>query len=199
MELSTHKRQAAVVADRDLGLVRVDEDARMASRPAAAVAGHDAVVRPADRLLVDELYGGVGLGLQSCRKTCISSARLCLSNHIYTYLLSSFNPTHLVGDDACMSEGQYDGAVKQNKRTCRSKSVCSNRGPVMASLRGRWLRDQISFRLGACGSSAGTWVCVLGTGDSVDTAGATALSSSLRAVVVNVRRAMADSPRADRR
>lgn len=61
--LSTHKRQAAVVADRDLGLVRVDEDARVAGGPAPAVAGHDAFVRPADGLLVDELYGGVGLGL----------------------------------------------------------------------------------------------------------------------------------------
>lgn len=90
------------------------------------------------------------------------------------------------------------GRSKSKQRTCRSKSVCSNRGPVMASLRGRWLRDQISFRLGACGSSAGTWLCVLGKGDSVDV-GATALSSSLRAVIVSVRRAMVDSPRADRK
>lgn len=62
-EGSTHEWQAAVVADCDLWLVRVDEDARMTRWSAAAVACHNAIVRPADGLLVDELHSGVRLGL----------------------------------------------------------------------------------------------------------------------------------------
>lgn len=61
--MDTYEWQSAVGAGRDLRLVRVDKNARVAGRATAAVAGHHAVVRPADRLLVDELYGGVGLRL----------------------------------------------------------------------------------------------------------------------------------------
>lgn len=60
----THEWQATVVADRDLGLVGIDEDTRVSGGTAAAVAGHHTVVCPAHRLLVDELHGGVGLGLR---------------------------------------------------------------------------------------------------------------------------------------
>jgi hypothetical protein len=57
------KWQAAVAARRDLGLVGVDEDPGVSGRAAAAVAGNDALVRPADGLLVNHLHGGLGLGL----------------------------------------------------------------------------------------------------------------------------------------
>lgn len=69
----------------------------------------------------------------------------------------------------------------------------------MASCLGRWLRDQISFLLGAWGSSAGTWLSFLGTGESVDGAGVMPLLSNWRAVVANDRCARRESPRADRR
>lgn len=59
----TYKRQPAVPARRNLGLVGVDKDLGVAGRAAAAVAGHDAVVGPPHRLLVDELDGCVGPGL----------------------------------------------------------------------------------------------------------------------------------------
>lgn len=41
-------------------------------RTAAAIAGHNPVVRPADGLLVDELHGGVGLGLRQWLASCES-------------------------------------------------------------------------------------------------------------------------------
>lgn len=56
--------QAAVVADGNLGLVGVDEDPGVSVRTAAAITRHNSVVGPADGLLVDELYGRVGLGLE---------------------------------------------------------------------------------------------------------------------------------------
>lgn len=59
----TYKRKTAVRAPADLRLVGVDEDARVAERAAAAVARHDAVVCPANGLLVDEVDGRVGAGL----------------------------------------------------------------------------------------------------------------------------------------
>lgn len=59
----THIWQSAIVADRDLGLVCVDEDPRVSMRATAAIASYHAVVSPVDRLLVDELDGRVGLGL----------------------------------------------------------------------------------------------------------------------------------------
>lgn len=53
-------------------------------------------------------------------------------------------------------------AAAETKRepTCNSKSVCSKRGPVMATARGRWVRDQISARFGA-------WATAVGAGPSV--------------------------------
>jgi hypothetical protein len=55
----TYKRQPAVTARRDLGLVRVDVNLGVSGRPTASVAGYDPVVRPPHRLLVDELDGSV--------------------------------------------------------------------------------------------------------------------------------------------
>lgn len=56
--------QAAVVAGGNLGLVRVDEDPGVSVRTTASITSHDPVVSPADGLLVDELHGRVGLGLE---------------------------------------------------------------------------------------------------------------------------------------
>lgn len=61
----TYKRQTAVAAGSNLGLVGVDEDLGVAEGTAAAVAADDALLRPADGLLVDELDGSHGLGLRS--------------------------------------------------------------------------------------------------------------------------------------
>lgn len=67
LDIDTHIRKPAVTARHDLRLVRVDEDARMPGRTTASVARNDTFVRPPDRLLVNELYRGVGLGLD-CRR-----------------------------------------------------------------------------------------------------------------------------------
>lgn len=56
---STYERQSAIVADRNLRLVGVDEDPRVSSRATATVTGHHAVVCPSNWLLVDELYSSV--------------------------------------------------------------------------------------------------------------------------------------------
>ena len=66
----TYKRETAVATRGNLGLIRVDEDLGMACRAATAIAGHDPVVCPADRLLVNELHGGVWLRL--CQASSIS-------------------------------------------------------------------------------------------------------------------------------
>ena len=100
----TYEWQAAVVAGGNLGLVGVDEDPGVSVRATTSIASHDSVVSPADRLLVDEIHGRVGLGLwqwlanRNCRGT-VCPVLAALS-------------------------------------TWRSKSVCSKRGPVIASLRG---------------------------------------------------------------
>lgn len=60
------ERHAAVGAPADLWLVDVDEDARVAERPAAAVAGDLALLRPAHWLLVDEVDCGEWAGLETC-------------------------------------------------------------------------------------------------------------------------------------
>ena len=57
--MTTYKGKTAVRAPADLRLIGVDEDARVAEGTAAAVAGHDAVVRPADGLLVDQVDGSI--------------------------------------------------------------------------------------------------------------------------------------------
>lgn len=56
--------QAAVVTGGNLGLVGVDEDAGVSVGTTASIASHNPVVSPADGLLVDELNGRVGLGLE---------------------------------------------------------------------------------------------------------------------------------------
>jgi hypothetical protein len=63
LEWKTYEWESAVCAPADLRLVDVDEDPRVAEGAAASVAGHDAVVYPADGLLVDEFDGGVWAGL----------------------------------------------------------------------------------------------------------------------------------------
>jgi hypothetical protein len=52
---STYKWETAVRAPADLRLIGVDEDARVAEGTASTVARHDALVRPADGLLVDQV------------------------------------------------------------------------------------------------------------------------------------------------
>jgi hypothetical protein len=59
----TYERQTAVCAPADLGLICVDEDLGVAEGTAAAIAGNDAVVSPADGLLVDEVDSGIWAGL----------------------------------------------------------------------------------------------------------------------------------------
>ena len=59
----TYKRQPAVTACCNLGLVGGDEDLGGSGGTAAAVAGRDPVVRPPHGLLVDELDGGIRPGL----------------------------------------------------------------------------------------------------------------------------------------
>lgn len=60
----TYIWHSAVVANRDFRLVGVDEDSWVTSGTTTTVAGNHAVMSPADGLLVDKLYGGVGLGLE---------------------------------------------------------------------------------------------------------------------------------------
>jgi hypothetical protein len=62
-ERKTYKRQPAVPARRNLGLVRVDKDLGVSRGPAPSVARDHPVVRPPHGLLVDELDGGVRPGL----------------------------------------------------------------------------------------------------------------------------------------
>lgn len=67
-----------------------------------------------------------------------------------------------------------------------SRSVCSKRGPVMASARGLWVRDQTSVRLGACWTVVGagppvTW------GTFLSPLVGTVVDSNCRAVAVNDR------------
>ena len=61
--MGTYERKTAVAAGGDLGLVGVEVDLGMAQGTTAAVASDDMLLRPADRLSVDELNGSVGLGL----------------------------------------------------------------------------------------------------------------------------------------
>lgn len=59
----TYERQSAVAASSNLGLVGVDIDSRVAEGAATTVTADDSLLCPADGLLVDELNGGIGLGL----------------------------------------------------------------------------------------------------------------------------------------
>ena len=156
----------------------------MSHGAAAAVAGHDPVVRPPDGLLVDELDGGIRAGLFQKSKQLVSSIRT--HNHNHNYPLSSpplpvcAQLAHRItvrsqrkrkeGKKKTKKKdpGRKNGRRGVQQRTCSSKSVCSNRGPVMATDRGRWLRDHTSARFGACATAVGagpsvTWgsVCVL--------------------------------------
>lgn len=55
----TYKRKTTVCAPANLGLVGVDEDPGVTERAASAVAGDNALVCPADGLLVNEIDSGV--------------------------------------------------------------------------------------------------------------------------------------------
>jgi hypothetical protein len=55
--VSSYKGEPAVSAPANLGLVEVDEDARMPQWTAATIARDDTLMPPADRLLVDQLNG----------------------------------------------------------------------------------------------------------------------------------------------
>ena len=55
----SYKGQPAVAACGNLRLVGVDEDLGMSRRATAAVTSNDAIMRPPDWLLVDELYSRV--------------------------------------------------------------------------------------------------------------------------------------------
>jgi len=100
----TYKGSSAVAAHGDLWLVGVDVDLGVAGRAATTVAHDDAVVRPPDGLLVDELHGRVRLWLES---------------------------------DGVSDRVRPSRRSREVYHTWRSKSVCSNLGPVMASDRGR--------------------------------------------------------------
>ena len=62
--LEAYVGNSAVVASRNLGLVCVDEDPRVAGRAAAAIARNNAVVSPPDRLLVNQFHSRQGLWLE---------------------------------------------------------------------------------------------------------------------------------------
>lgn len=57
---STHKWQSTVRAHVDLRLIHIDEDLRMPQWSSPTVARHNPLVRPADRLLMDQINSGIG-------------------------------------------------------------------------------------------------------------------------------------------
>lgn len=63
--LWAYKRKSAVSAGSDFGLVSVDKDSGMAERTTAAVARDDSLLCPSHGLFVNQLNGGVWLGLYS--------------------------------------------------------------------------------------------------------------------------------------
>lgn len=58
------KGKSTVVAGSNLGLVGIDEDSRMTERTATAVAGDDSLLGPSHGLFVNQLNGGIWLGLK---------------------------------------------------------------------------------------------------------------------------------------
>jgi hypothetical protein len=62
-EEGTYEGNSAVCAPANLGLIRVDEDPRVTKGTTASIARHDALVCPANGLLVDEFDGSVWTGL----------------------------------------------------------------------------------------------------------------------------------------
>ena len=67
---TTYEGESAVTAGRNLGLVSVDKDLRVAERTAAAVAADDLGLGPSHGLLVNKFNGGHGSRLL---KSMISS------------------------------------------------------------------------------------------------------------------------------
>lgn len=63
----TYEWKTAVCAPADLGLVGVDEDPGMAERAASTIAGNNALVCPANGLLMDEVDGSVWARLRIAR------------------------------------------------------------------------------------------------------------------------------------
>jgi len=60
-----YKRNAAVCAPADLGLVYVDEDPRVSERATSTITGYGAFFGPAYGLLVNQFDCSVRAGLQS--------------------------------------------------------------------------------------------------------------------------------------
>lgn len=71
-KMNTYKRQTAVCAPADLGLICVDEDPGVSEGTTASVTGYSAVVCPADGLLVDELDGGIWARLHNSSQPIFS-------------------------------------------------------------------------------------------------------------------------------
>jgi hypothetical protein len=63
----TYKGNTAVCAPADLGLIHVNEDPRVSERTTASVARYDALICPANGLLVDEFHSRVWAGLHQYR------------------------------------------------------------------------------------------------------------------------------------
>lgn len=73
MNMGTYKRKSAVPARSDFGLVGVDKDSGMAERTATTVAGDDSLLGPPHGLFVNQLNGGVWLGLYIISYVSITS------------------------------------------------------------------------------------------------------------------------------
>mgnify|MGYP006976735938 CR=1 FL=1 len=105
------------------------------------------------------------------------------------YILLSF-PVAPLNPEKHHSILLWQHLASAKERTWASKSVCSKRGPAMASDRGLWLRDHTSARLGAC-MTADAGRPVSATSASAVAVGAAGVGvcvcESWRAVAVNVR------------
>lgn len=125
----TYEWETAVRAPADLRLVHVDEYPWVAERAASAVAGHNAVMGPADGLLVDQIDGGIGARLVLVSVNC--SSLLLPASTLNAAVCSKSWPRRLNSASLHKCYG--------NLHTWSSMIVCSNRGPCMATALGCWL------------------------------------------------------------
>lgn len=86
----TYIGSTTVTAHSDFWLVGVDVDLGVASRAATAIARNDAVVRPPDRLLMDEFYGSVRLWLDSARVNFLFPVQLPRPLRVATSWVESY-------------------------------------------------------------------------------------------------------------
>jgi hypothetical protein len=117
----TYKRNSAVCAPADLGLVHVDEDPWVAERTAASVARYDTLICPANGLLVDELHGRVWAGLNQYSLANVPQSSCTFLSPLFT----SPKPPNFP------LIPQY-----QDRHTWSSIMLCSNLGPLIATSRG---------------------------------------------------------------